>query len=86
MSDFTHLIKAAQAGDRKAAADLLPLVYDELRQLAAAKWPANPPGTRGGHVTHEHVTPIHIHLPINCLRLLVVAVCSRAAEVGDGPE
>ncbi len=37
MSDLTHLIEAAQAGDRKAASDLLPLVYDELRQLAAAK-------------------------------------------------
>jgi RNA polymerase sigma factor (TIGR02999 family) len=44
MSDFTHLIEAAQAGDRKAAADLLPLVYDELRQLAAAKMAAESSG------------------------------------------
>src|ERR1700733_9246296 len=37
MSDVTLLLDAAAAGDRKAAADLLPLVYDELRNLAAAR-------------------------------------------------
>jgi RNA polymerase sigma factor (TIGR02999 family) len=31
------MLDAAAGGDRKAAADLLPLVYDELRRLAAAK-------------------------------------------------
>jgi hypothetical protein len=37
MSDVTHLLDAAAAGDRRAAADLLPLVYDELRKLAAVR-------------------------------------------------
>jgi len=37
MPDVTVLLDAAAAGDRKAAADLLPLVYDELRKLAAAR-------------------------------------------------
>src|SRR5262245_34027665 len=37
MSDVTRLLDAAAAGDRRAAADLLPLVYDELRKLAAAR-------------------------------------------------
>jgi RNA polymerase sigma factor (TIGR02999 family) len=37
MRDLTHLIEAVQSGDRRAAAELLPLVYDELRKLAAAK-------------------------------------------------
>lgn len=37
MSDVTQLLDAAVAGDRRAAADLLPLVYDELRKLAAAR-------------------------------------------------
>src|SRR5207249_3298293 len=37
MADVTFLLDAAAAGDRKAAADLLPLVYDELRKLAAAR-------------------------------------------------
>ena len=37
MSDVTRLLDAAAAGDPRAAADLLPLVYDELRKLAAAR-------------------------------------------------
>jgi RNA polymerase sigma factor (TIGR02999 family) len=37
MSDVTRLLEAAQAGDRQSAADLLPLVYAELRKLAAAR-------------------------------------------------
>jgi RNA polymerase sigma factor (TIGR02999 family) len=44
MSEVTHLLDAAVAGDRRAAADLLPLVYDELRQLAAARMAAESPG------------------------------------------
>jgi RNA polymerase sigma factor (TIGR02999 family) len=44
MSDVTRLVAAAAAGDRKAAADLLPLVYDELRKLAAARMASEAPG------------------------------------------
>ena len=40
MSDVTRLLDAAVAGDRCAAADLLPLVYDELRKLAAVRMAA----------------------------------------------
>ncbi|PWU21381.1 MAG: RNA polymerase subunit sigma [Verrucomicrobia bacterium] len=35
--DVTRLLNAAENGDLKAAEDLLPLVYDELRKLAASK-------------------------------------------------
>ena len=44
MFDVTRLIEAAQQGNRQAAADLLPLVYDELRKLAAARMAAESPG------------------------------------------
>jgi RNA polymerase sigma factor (TIGR02999 family) len=37
MSDVTHLLRAIHEGDPHAAAQLLPLVYDELRQLARRK-------------------------------------------------
>ena len=37
MSEFTRILNAAQVGDAKAQDDLLPLVYNELRQLAARK-------------------------------------------------
>jgi RNA polymerase sigma factor (TIGR02999 family) len=44
MSEVTRLLDAAAAGDRRAASDLLPLVYDELRKLAAARMAAEAPG------------------------------------------
>jgi RNA polymerase sigma factor (TIGR02999 family) len=44
MSEVTRLLDAAAAGDRQAAADLLPLVYAELRALAAARLAAEAPG------------------------------------------
>ena len=44
MSDVTRLLESAAAGDRRAAADLLPLVYDELRKLAATKMATENPG------------------------------------------
>jgi RNA polymerase sigma factor (TIGR02999 family) len=37
MSRVVDLLNAAQAGEHRAASDLLPLVYDELRKLAAAR-------------------------------------------------
>jgi RNA polymerase sigma factor (TIGR02999 family) len=44
MADITQLLEAATAGDPAAAAQLLPLVYDELRKLAAAWMSAETPG------------------------------------------
>ena len=35
VSDVTHILQAIEQGDPKAADELLPLVYDELRKLAA---------------------------------------------------
>jgi RNA polymerase sigma factor (TIGR02999 family) len=37
VTDVTRLLAAAQRGDKQAAAELLPLVYGELRRLAAAR-------------------------------------------------
>lgn len=37
MSDVTRLLDAAAADDRKAAADLLPRVYDELTRMSLAE-------------------------------------------------
>ncbi len=44
MSDLTRILAAAQTGDPAAANQLLPLVYDELRKLAAAKMAQEKPG------------------------------------------
>src|SRR4030095_9460888 len=44
MSDVTQLLNAIDAGDPKAAEDLLPLVYKELRHLANARMAQEPSG------------------------------------------
>jgi RNA polymerase sigma factor (TIGR02999 family) len=44
MSDATHLLTRIQNGEPAAAGELLPLVYCELRQLAAAKMSREKPG------------------------------------------
>jgi RNA polymerase sigma factor (TIGR02999 family) len=43
MADVTRLLDAAAAGDPKAAAELLPFVYDELRKLAAGRMASEAP-------------------------------------------
>src|SRR5215467_11046555 len=44
MSDVTPILKAIEQGDPSAAEQLLPLVYEELRALAAAKLAQEAPG------------------------------------------
>jgi RNA polymerase sigma factor (TIGR02999 family) len=44
MSEVTRVLSAIEQGDPSAAAQLLPLVYDELRRLAAQKLAREKPG------------------------------------------
>ena len=44
MNDVTQILSAIEQGDRRAADQLFPLVYDALRQLAAAKLAQEAPG------------------------------------------
>lgn len=44
MSEFTEILGAIEAGDPRAAERLLPLVYEELRKLAAAHLANEQPG------------------------------------------
>ena len=44
MADVTQILNAIEEGDPSAAERLLPLVYDELRKLAAAKMAQEKPG------------------------------------------
>ena len=43
-SDITHILESAQQGDPKAAEELLPIIYEELRKLASAKMAQERPG------------------------------------------
>src|SRR5262245_48526656 len=44
MNDVTRILSAIEAGDPRAGEQLLPLVYDELRRLAAQKLAQEKPG------------------------------------------
>jgi ECF sigma factor len=44
MNVFTHILSAIERGDTKAAEQLLPLLYDELRRLAAQRLAQEKPG------------------------------------------
>jgi RNA polymerase sigma factor (TIGR02999 family) len=44
MTDVTRILSAIEQGDPRAAEQLLPLVYDELRQLAAQRLAQEKPG------------------------------------------
>lgn len=44
MSDVTRILSQIESGDPSAAEQLLPLIYDELRKLAAAKLAQEKPG------------------------------------------
>jgi RNA polymerase sigma factor (TIGR02999 family) len=44
MNDVTHILSAIEDGDPQAAGKLLPLVYDELRKLAAQRLAREKPG------------------------------------------
>jgi RNA polymerase sigma factor (TIGR02999 family) len=45
MSDVTQILERVQKGDGHAADELLPLVYEELRKLAASRMSNDPAGT-----------------------------------------
>jgi RNA polymerase sigma factor (TIGR02999 family) len=55
MSDATRILSQIEAGDPHAASKLLPLVYDELRKLAAARLVHEPTGQtlQGTALVHE---------------------------------
>jgi RNA polymerase sigma factor (TIGR02999 family) len=44
VSEVTHILNRVQQGDAQAAEELLPLVYEELRKLAAVRMAHEPPG------------------------------------------
>jgi len=75
MTDVTRILSAIEAGDPHAAADLLPLVYDELRQLAAARMAAEAPGHTldATALVHEAYLRLVGHLKFNDRRHFLAA-------------
>jgi hypothetical protein len=60
MSEVTRILSAIEQGDPRAADQLLPLVYDELRRLAAQKLAQEKPGQTRECRPHCWVPP---HFP-----------------------
>jgi hypothetical protein len=54
MSGDTRIFEAMQTGQPQAAEELLPLVYEELQRVAAAKMPQERPGQ-----TLQATAPVH---------------------------
>src|SRR5687767_10920935 len=54
MNDVTRILSAIDGGDPHAAAQLLPLVYEELRKLAAQRMSAERPGQTLGATALVH--------------------------------
>src|SRR5437773_7795766 len=64
MSEVTRILSAIEQGDPHAAAQLLPLVYDELRQLAAQRLAQEKPGqtlqaTALVHQAYRRLVDVH---------------------------
>ena len=79
----TQILNAAAAGDRQAANDLLPLVYNDLRALAKARLARIPPGNtlQATALVHEAYLKV---VPAGRSGDLVVDV-SVADEIGATP-
>ena len=74
MSDVTRILSAIEQGDPQAADQLLPLVYNELRRLAAQKLAQEKPGQ-----TFQATALVH---EASCTRAVASRVCpgfSRAS-------
>ncbi len=74
MSDVTRILSQIESGDPAAAEQLLPLVYDELRKLAAAKLAHEKPGQ-----TLQATALVHEAY----LRLVKPGVGSQGSGVGE---
>ena len=60
MSEFTQILDAIGKGDAKAADRLLPLIYDELRRVAAQKMAREAPGHTLQATALVHEAWIHL--------------------------
>jgi hypothetical protein len=56
MTDVTRIVSQIESGDPAASEQLLPLGYDELRKLAAAKMANEKPGKRANRRKRQRPT------------------------------
>lgn len=66
MTDVTRLLNDATAGDPKAAESLLPLVYEDLRQLASVRMAQEPAGQTLQPTALVHEAWMRLHAEDHC--------------------
>ena len=68
MTEVTRILSAIEQGDPSAADQLLPLIYDELRRLAAHKLAHEPPGQtlEATALVHEAYLRLVAATPYRC--------------------
>ncbi len=98
MNEVTRVLQAAKRGDAGAAAQLLPLVYEELRKLAAARLSRESPGHTldatalvheaylrlAGHVGFDHRGHFFAAAAEAMRRILVESARRKQAEKNGG--
>jgi RNA polymerase sigma factor (TIGR02999 family) len=77
MSEVTHILSAIEQGDPHAAERLLPLVYNELRRLAAVKLAQERPGQTLQATALVHEAYVRLVAPVR-------SGLGQAAENGEG--
>ena len=86
MTDVTRILNAIEGGDAKATDELLPLVYEELRLLAAQKLSHERPGQtlQATALVHEAYLKLVDQTRVRWQdRVHFFAVAAQATEVGD---
>lgn len=71
MSDVTRILDRVQGGDSEAADELLPLVFEELRKLAAAKMANEQPGQTLQPTALVHEAWLRLHRGLSPISALV---------------
>jgi len=100
MADVTQILSQIESGDPSAAEDLLPLVYDELRRLAAARLAHEKPGQtlQATALVHEAYLRLvdvdqaqhwnsrrhFFHAAAEAMRRILVENARRKQQVGRG--
>ena len=73
MSDVTRILSAIEQGDPAAAGELLPLVYDELRKLAAQRLAREAPGQTLQATALVHEAYLRLVVPTSASMSLLTA-------------
>jgi hypothetical protein len=85
MSDVTRILSATEEADPSAAEELLPLVYEELRKLTAARLANEKPGqtlqqaTALVHGAYLRLLPLPA-LRLSCRVMGEISICSETSS------